>query len=383
MANLKKLLTKLSGVLNLNRFYKTGLREKSAMPAKSVTISDVARLAGVSKGTVSHILKGDTHYIRQETQDRVRQAIAELNYRPSSVARSLVSKRTQTMGLLISDVGNPFFADVIRGVEDTAVANGYNIFLTNTGYDLERGMTSLRLLIDKQVDGVLIMSSSPSYEWVRELVSNRVPVVVSTDNFPENHSFDLPGDGGIGYISIDFGKGITAAADHLVALGHRRIAHLGGPEHLLTTQARQAAFLNALALHGVPTGHVAMLNGNFRMDGGRQAFRQLINLPERPTAVFADNDLMAIGLIWEARQHGMNVPEDLSVIGLDDIELAAGLVPALTTVALPRYDIGAQGMKLLLDLINITVTGGSAAPVFSFESRLVVRDSTALPKPIH
>ena len=337
------------------------------------TIADVARAAGVSKSTVSRVLNGNTEYVREDTIARVRATIEKLGYRPNAVARSLVSKRTRSAGLLISDVGNPFYSEVIHGVEDVALAHGYDVFLCNTNYDLARGMTFVRSLADKQVDGVLIMTSSMSDELVLELAQRQVPVVVLDWQLTATQ-------GVVGVITVDFGPGITAAANHLIDLGHRRLAHVSGPRHLRTSQLRQEAFLGAVAARGIDPATVTLIEGNLRIDGGRQALDVLLAQAQRPTAVFAANDLMAIGLVWAARARGLHVPEDLSVIGLDDIQLAAEITPPLTTVALPRYELGGLAMRMLLDLLDRAPE--SRPQMFCHSrvaTRLVVRQSTAAP----
>jgi len=335
------------------------------------TIADVAQLAGVSKSTVSRVLSGNAEYMRDETRRRVEQAIAELDYRPSSVARSLVSKRTFTAGILVSDIANPFYPEVINGVEDVALGQNYNIFLCGTNYDLDRGMTFVRLLIDRQVDGVLIMSSTMSDEWVRELARHNVPVVV-LDWEPH----DITGT--VGAIGVDFEPGIRAAIDHLVSLGHTRIAHISGPPHLRTSHLRQEAFLRATAAHNLNPQAVTIIEGDLRIDGGKRALTHLLRLPERPTAVFAANDLMAMGLVRAARTNGLRVPNDLSVIGLDNIWLIEDMEPPLTTVALPRYEIGQLAMKMLLTLLNEPHV---AQPIYRQQvaTHFVIRQSTAVP----
>jgi LacI family transcriptional regulator len=310
------------------------------------TIADVARLAGVSKSTVSRVLNENMHYMRPETRERVAQAITQLGYNPSSVARSLISKRTHAVGLLVSDVSNPFYSDVIHGVEDVAIAAGYDVFLCNTNYDVERGEAYARSLIAKQVDGVLIMTSNVSDDWMQDLVRCQVPIVIldwDTRNLPES---------AMRSIIIDFKPGIQAAVDHLLALGHTRLAHVSGPLRYPTSCQRRDSFLQALAQHGIDPGGVPIIEGNLRIDGGTHALQQLMDMPDRPTAVFTANDLMAMGMIWSASEQGLNVPSDLSIVGFDDISLASEIHPALTTVSLPRYEIGQLAMTMLLEVQN-------------------------------
>lgn len=332
------------------------------------TIEDVAEAAGVSKSTVSRVLSGNYTYIREDTRLRVQAAIDHLGFRPNSIARSLTSRRTQTVGILISDIGNPFYADVIHGVEDIAIGRNYNVFLGNTNYDPQRGMALVQSFIDRRVDGVLIMSSSMSDEWLEELARSQMPVVVLDWEV-------RAAQGNLSAISVDFRAGIYAAAQHLVSLGHRKYMHISGPLHLQTSWHRRDAFLEGLEMNGVSRDQVQMIEGDLTIDGGRKAGLTILAQPERPTAVFAANDLMAIGVLSELQSRGMFIPQDLSIIGLDDIWLAAQTEPALTTVALPRYEIGSQAVQTLFELLN---RKEDLPPIFSqVETSLVIRKSTA------
>ena len=333
------------------------------------TIADVAREAGVSKATVSRVLSGRAEYMRDATRQRVEQAIERLNYRPSSVARSLTSKRTHTAGILISDVGNPFYPEVIHGVEDCAFKDGYDVFLCNTNYDEKRGMAFVRSLIDKRVDGVLIMSSSMSDDWLAELARNNVPAVV-LDWEVQNAK------GNLSLLRVDYQKGVAQAVDHLVELGHRQFVHVSGPVKLPTTHWRQEAFLRALEKHGIPAADVMIIEGNLRIEGGREAMQVIAEKGGEKTAVFSANDLMAMGILAEARALGINIPTDMSVIGLDDIWLSTQTDPPLTTVALPRYEIGQTAMQLLFELLN-NPREKEAEPLYAHvETGLTIREST-------
>jgi LacI family transcriptional regulator len=310
---------------------------------KRVSMADVAQMAGVSKSTVSHVIN-ETRHVEDDTKERVLEAIRRLDYRPSSIARSLVLRRTNTAGLLVSDIGNPFYHQVVFGVEDVALAHDYNVFLFNASYNLERSLKYIHSMIDKEVDGVLFMSSRMSKELVGELGRHGIPAVIL--DWGEN---DLEGTAAL---TVDFETGICQAAEHLVALGHEQFAHVSGPLDLWTARVRRDTFLNSLQARGIDPAGVTVVEGNLRMIGGRLALRQLLQADPRPTAVFAANDLTAVGIILEAREQGLDVPEDLSVIGLDNIGLAEQMVPALTTVALPRYEIGSQAMNMLLELLS-------------------------------
>lgn len=307
--------------------------------------------------------------MRADTRQRVEKAIQDLGFRPSTIARGLTSKRTFTVGMLVSDISNPFYGEVVHGVEDVAFGGAYQFFLCNTHYDNNRGLAYVRALVDKQVDGVLIMSSSVSDQWMEELASNNVHAVV----------LDWEGrvtGGQVHSVRVDFQTGIRAAVQHLLALGHRQLAHVSGPLQLKTSQSRRDAFLQALTEAGITAGRVAVVEGNLQIDGGRRALAQLLALPERPTAIFAANDLTAVGLLSEARANGLQVPDDLSIVGLDDIWLASESEPPLTTVALPRYEIGRLCMQALLN--HLSAAPGEANPpeVSVFHTTLVVRQST-------
>jgi len=336
------------------------------------TMADVAQAAGVSKSTVSRVVSGQSIHMRAETRQRVLRVIEDLDYRPSHVARSLVSKRTLTAGLLVSDVGNPYYAEVIRGVEDVALAHGYNIFLCNTSYNPNYCQKYIHSLTDKGVDGILFMSSSMPDEWVREVARHAIPSVVLGREFQ-----GMEGVGGT--IAVNFETGIRAAVDHLLELGHRRLAHVSGPLGLRTSQLRRDAFLQALAAHGIDPQHTPVIEGNLRTDGGRQALAQVLAMPQPATAVFAANDLTALGIVSAAHAYNLRVPENLSVVGLDDIELAGQIIPPLTTVALPRYQIGCLAMRMLLDLLQTPQEAEVQAMDHNqeLETRLVIRQSTA------
>jgi LacI family transcriptional regulator len=336
---------------------------------KRVTITDVANLAGVSKSTVSHVLN-QTRFVEECTRQKVLNAIENLDYRPSNIARSLVSKHTKTAGLLISDVGNPFYHEVIRGVEEIALAHGYSVFLCNTRYDLNLGMEFIHSLIDKSVDGILFMSSSMSPAMLEEVIQNQIQAVVLDWGNPQVEKLATN-------IRINFAEGICQAVKYLVELGHTHIAHVSGPSDLWTAQVRKDIFLAALRENGLDFCQALVIEGNLRIDGGRRSFEHIIHASPRPTAVFAANDLTALGIIWAARNYGLNIPDQLSVIGLDDIELASEVNPALTTVALPRNEIGRMAMELLLDLIkNPEQTGDQQHEV---STTLTIRQSTTRP----
>jgi DNA-binding LacI/PurR family transcriptional regulator len=338
-----------------------------------VNIQDVAKAAKVSKSTVSRVLSGNYEYMREETRIRVDQAIQELNFRPSSVARSMTSKRTHTAAMLISDVANPFYAEVIHGVESQAFENGYDIFLCNTNYDADRGLAFIKSLIDKRVDGVLIMSSSMSDEWLTELTNNNIPLV-SLDWAVKQSSKN------VNTIKVEYDPGIKEAVNHLYNLGHRQFAHISGPLSLPTSQARRDSFLKALSQHEISEKDVIVVEGNLEIGGGREAALRILNNAKMPTAIFAANDMTAIGAVTEFKSRGIRIPEDISIVGLDDIWLAKETEPPLTTVALPSREIGELAMRLLLNsLANEEDGKGFLSASEVIQTALVIRKSTTKP----
>ena len=329
------------------------------------TMADVARAAGVSKATVSRVLNGTATHMRPATAERVKRAVDALGFRPNALARSLSLRRSGTLALVVSDVVNPFYAEIIHGLEDAALKEHSNIFLCNTNYDLERGLTLIRSLIDKRVDGVLLMSSSMEVRWLDELHHNSVPTVVLDPVSDKNQP-------GSATIRVDFDKGIGEAVAALVIAGHQKLAIVTGPLGLKTARVRRDAFLEAIQRHGIDPKDIVQVESNFRIDGGRLALGSLTEAGV--TAVFCCNDLMALGVLLEARKKGLEVPRDLSVIGLDDIEMAAQSFPALSTVALPRYDIGRLAAELIFELM---AEGASSSPTRDVETRYVARESVA------
>ena len=291
-----------------------------------------------------------------------------MNYRPNNIARSLISQRTGTAGLLISDVGNPFYHDVIRGVEEIALANGYSIFLCNTVYDLERGMRFIYSLVDRWVDGILFMSSNMNLEMLE--VANRNSIQSVVLDWGGTDISDLATT-----ITIDFHAGITAAVQHLASLGHRQIAFAGGPTNMWTAQIREQIFLEAVQHIQPSVEGIILPEGDLRIEGGYRAFKALASLTPRPYAVIAANDLTALGIMWEANSAGYHLPQDLSIIGLDDIDLVSRVTPGLSTIALPRYEIGKLAMQELLSLIREPSQPKNKQTV---ATRLILRESTAM-----
>lgn len=331
-------------------------------PPVSITIKHVAQRAGVAVSTVSRVLN-QSGYVSPETASKVRAAVEELGFRPSLPARTLVSGETRTLALMLPDISNPFFPALARGVEDRAISRGYSVMLCNTDGDPEIEARYIRLLREKWVDGMVMTGASGSASQVKQLLQNRIPVVV-IDRAVRGAEVDLVG--------LDNIAGARLAVEHLARLGHRAIGLIAGPK-VSTSLDRAEGYRRALRAMGLPIRREWMVTGDFRFESGYEAMKGLLNARDRPAAIFASNDLMAIGAIRAAEEAGLRVPEDLAVVGFDDIMLATLVRPALSTIRQPAYEMGAAAVDLLLDRI----TGQRESPprTVAFEPELIVRQS--------
>lgn len=329
----------------------------------SSTIRDVARLAGVGQATVSRVLNGNP--ARPETRERVLKAAAELGFVPNQLARGLVARSTRTIGLVIPDITNPFFPAVTRGVEDGASSGGYSVFLCNTDNDPAMEDLDVRRLCEHRVDGIIFVGTTDRRDLLESLLTQGIPVVL-TDRPVE----DLDADS----VLVDNTAGARAACRHLIGLGHRRIGLVAGTSRTRTGQDRVAGYQDALREAGIPIDPSLIEQGNYTMESGRRAAQILFGRFPRPTAIFAANDVMAIGVMQAAEEAGLTVPDDLSVVGFDDIEFASMVRPALTTVRQPAYEMGRVAMTMLHE--RICGEGAAAGRQHVFQPELVVRATT-------
>lgn len=327
------------------------------------TIVDVAREAGVSPTTVSHVING-TRHVAEPTRQRVRAAIERLNYEVNSLAQSLKRDRSQTIGLLITDISNPFFTALVRGVEDVANAAGYGVFLCNTDEDPEKELTYLRMLRRKRVDAILMAPTGTRQPVVDQLIELGFPLVC----------FDRPPPGApCDSVLVDNVGGARQAVSHLIGLGHRRISVITGLAGVGTTDERLEGYRRALVEHGLPVDAALVRVGNSRLNGGLREMLALLDLPEPPTAVFSTNNLMTLGVLSALQSRQVRVPEDMAVVGFDDFDWAAVLRPRLTAVAQPTYEIGETAARMLID--RIEGRGGPAPRRIVLPTRLIVRES--------
>lgn len=328
------------------------------------TIKDVAALAGISYTTVSHVLN-KTRPVSEEVRVKVEAAIASLDYVPSAVARSLKAKTTATIGLLVPNSLNPYFAELARGIEDYCERNGYCVILCNSDDNPQKQRNYLRVLLEKRIDGLIVTSAGGDSGLVQGLAGVRTPMVI-VDRGLEGVNADL--------VRIDHQHGAYLATRHLLELGHRDIACIGGPGNTSVAQMRLAGFQQALREAGVEAPAERILESDFSSTGGYRAAAQLLDGGQPPSAIFAGNDMMGIGVLRAAAERNIRVPSELSVIGFDDILMSRYVYPALTTVGQSILQLGETAAELLLRRIacrELPVDQRIVTP------NIVLRESTA------
>ncbi len=310
---------------------------------KSVHRDEVARFAKVSPATVSYVINNGPRPVSSETRARVLDAIQKLGYQPNAVARNLRRQRTTTLGVILPDTQNPYFAEVTREIERVAFERGYTVVQCHSDYSLERELQFIDLLYAERAAGVIWIPTTDSSEPAARLATLKVPLVVLDRFVPDVQAPSVVADN---Y------HGGYMAAQHLIDLGHTRIGYIGRPFDLSHSHERTRGYLAALRAQGLSADEKYIAKGGFRIEDGRLAALHLLNLNPRPTAIFAYNDFMAIGALRAAFECGLAVPRDISIIGFDDIPQAALTCPALTTISQPKVEMGRRGAELVLDLIE-------------------------------
>lgn len=335
------------------------------MNNKPPTMKEVALRAGVSIQTVSAIINGKPG-ITRETTARVQAAIQELGYRPYSVARSLRTRQTHTFALIVTDINNPSFSTIASAAEDVAHSFGYNLVLHNTHDDPEREASYVSMVSQRWMDGVIFVATGDQMTSL-EALSQAGIATVAIDRIPMGYSGPS--------VTLDNFAAGRLAGEHLVNLGHHRLAHISGPLNLLLARERQAGFQSVLQARGLPDAPA--LEGDWTCASGYAAMKRFLGRPDQPGAIFCANDRMAIGAIQAAQESGYRVPEDLSVMGVDDIEVAAFQSPPLTTIRQSFLQMASLCVHLLIDLIE----GKQPAKAqILIEPTLVERKSTAKTK---
>ncbi|MFU2315327.1 ribose operon transcriptional repressor RbsR [Rahnella sp. PCH160] len=327
------------------------------------TMKDVARLAGVSTSTVSHVINKN-RFVSESIADKVNAAVEQLNYAPSALARSLKLNQTRTLGMLLTASSNPFYSEVVRGVERSCYERGYSLILCNTDGDAERMNRSLETLLQKRVDGLLIMCTEnhrPSKDAISRYPS--LPIVMM-DWSPFEGSIDVIQDNAL--------LGGEMATDHLIRHGYSRIACITGPLDKTTAQERLNGYRKAMKKAGLEILPGYEVSSDFEFGGGLVAMEQLLMLPVPPHAVFASNDAMAVGVYQALYQRGIRVPDDVAVVGYDDIQLAQYMMPPLTTIHQPKDSLGELAVDALLHRLQ---DPESEPQVLVLTPELVVRQS--------
>ncbi|BAS27881.1 LacI family DNA-binding transcriptional regulator [Limnochorda pilosa] len=328
------------------------------------TIKDVARAAGVSPSTVSRVVR-NSGYVSEEARAAVLAAVERLDYHPNAVARSMTQQRTHTIGVVISDIANPFFPSVVRGMDDVAQSNGYKLIVCNSDEDPAKERDFVRVLLSRQVDGLIVASTGGALHELAAAMNDGVPVVL-LDRF-----LRLPGADAVGIDNIDAAH---RAVRHLLELGHRRIGIILGPNHVQTSKARLAGYLKALRAYGVPPDPALQRTGDFKEAGGYNHTQALLALEPRPTALFTTNNLTTTGALMALREAGVTIPDQMAIVGFDDMPWARIVRPALTVVEQPTYLLGTTAAQLLFARLN----GRETSPVgriVQLEANLVVRES--------
>ncbi|MFP5229300.1 MAG: LacI family DNA-binding transcriptional regulator [Acidobacteriota bacterium] len=325
-----------------------------------MNIREVARRARVSTATVSRTINGSDK-VTPETKERVQRAIEELGFYPNTWARALGSGRSSLYGLIISDITNPFFPELVKSFEDIAVQNGQEVLVANTNYDPARMEICVSRMLQRKVDGVAIMTSEMDARLVTEFQNRDIPLVFLDTGKAEDLSSN---------IVVDYATGVDAAVEHLVGLGHTQIAFITGPMMLRSARVRREAFIGCLQKRGI--GADLIEEGNHQVNGGHEAMARLLNRKTRPTAVLTSNDMTAIGALGAIHERALRVPADISIMGFDDIQISAFTQPALTTVRLSRDEIARVAFRALY---SIRQDGGKGRE-YTVRPTLVVRRST-------
>lgn len=345
-------------------------------PRHPITIRDVGKQAGVSPATVGRVVGGYGN-VSRETRKRVLEAIEKLDYHPNSIAQSMKGKQQRTIGMIVSDICNPFFGTIARAVEDTLIKHGYNLIICNTDDDLQKESSYLRTLAEKRVDGVLACTACEVGQQVKRHIRKfylDTPTVFIDRQADE---IDVP------VVQGDNAGGAYEASMHLIQMGHQRIAVIAGGSMVSSIQQRVQGYMKALKDSGIAADDELVKMGNLLgVDGGVNAMRELLALPprKRPTAVIGLNNLMTTGALLAIREAGLGIPEDISVIGWDDFDLAQVLIPPLTVVTQPTYSIGTIAAERIIARLEGEVNQRQANDrKIILKTELVERQSCAAP----
>lgn len=338
----------------------------------AVTIKDIAKLAGVSHSTVSRALHGHPG-IAPETVARIKHIAGELGYVPSAVARGLKTNRSQALGVIVSRIDDPFFGEILQGIEDVSQQAGYSLFVAASQRNFEREQVIVQAMGERRVDGLIICSTNFEKEHENKLKAYGIPIVAVDNQALSDYQYSIYHD--------DF-FGSQQATGHLVELGHRRIAYLGNQEAGRTTQDRLDGFCQALRAADCPVRDEYIYHGpNGLPEGGVAGAQYFVELPESPTAIVCFNDMMAVGVLHGLKASGVAVPQECSVVGFDNINISAYTDPPLTTFEQPKYQLGSAAAGMMMKLLDSSSDGGAPAQPENriLRGKLVVRQSSAPP----
>jgi LacI family transcriptional regulator len=338
--------------------------------ATPVTLRDVARKAGVHTGTASRALNPQTRsLVNPDTAKKVMKAAEDLGYQPNPIARGLKTNRSFTIGVLVPDLTNPLFPPIVRGIEDALATAGFTALLANSDNDPDKERLHFETMKGRQVDGFIMATAERDHPLIEDAIAADVPIVLVNRTVDSSRPFA---------VITDDQRGAALAVEHLVELGHTLIAHVAGPERYSTGKARHRGFIDAMKAAGIKANRKLIRSARTFTEGeGARTFRKLIESDEKFTAVFAGNDLLALGCYDVMAEVGIRCPEDISIVGFNDIPFLDKLRPPLTTVRIPHYDIGVRATELVLERLR----DPSVEPVtILLEPKLVVRGSTAPPK---
>jgi DNA-binding LacI/PurR family transcriptional regulator len=330
-----------------------------------VSIKDIARKARVSHSTVSRALR-NSPMVNPATRELIHKIAAEQGYTVSAVARSLVTRRTNTIGVVVTTIADPFVGEVVNGIEEYAISRGYSVILATCYAEPERELRAVRALRERRVDGILVTASRVGALYMPLLGEMNVPIVLINNQHPGTFGFN---------VTIDNQHGARQATAHLIGLGHHRIAYIGDRCGFQSDTERFAGYRQALEAADIVFDPELVAYGDGGPESGDTAMQQLLARPEVPTAVFCYNDMEAFGALRAVRTHGLRVPEDISLVGFDDLYLSSYIDPPLTTVHQPKHGMGRQAAETLLELL----AGGKPASIVK-PCQLVIRKSTAPPR---
>ncbi len=331
------------------------------------TLEQVAKLAGVSRSTVSRVINNHPH-VRPEVRERVWRVIREIGYQPNAAARSLATRRTQIIGIIIPETvtklfTDPFFPLLLRGATEACNAREYQLMLSLFTARVDREELYRRILRGRYLDGVIIASASISDPLIPSLLRDGIPFV-SVGRYPDER---------VSYVDVDNVGGARMAVEHLIRLGHRRIATITGPLDMLVSRDRLEGYRQALEANGIPVDESLIIESDFTEAGGMLSMQRL--LPASPTAVFVASDMMAIGAMRALRQAGLRVPDDVAIVGFDDIPLASSIEPPLTTIRQPIERLGTIAVEVLLSLLEKPPEERQPAQRIILPTELVIRTS--------